>query len=478
MPTLGKIPHKKAQWMANMTEQNHLGAALMAKPAQLSVVMDKLFSAQNVYAENPLSSQMLGADKIIDTTSWEYQMKGADSKPAVVIENISGSDAGKYGREFKIKLDIDHFLPSDVIAPGNKDFQCRVQADRVKSGNGFIYTLAIMTEDQNASIPAKYLAPGAKWVKLFSAGSEGNKQRGSTVFNTPITFSNHTGKLGKQYSVTDYASTEVLRVMAQDSKGKSHPSWVRYAEVEFWLQWYREQERALWYSKSTSSIDSNGRPVRSFPGIQEQLKDGHTYTYNQLTSKLIEEFLMDIFFGRKKPGGNKVKGFTGSYGLQAFHRAISDLARSQSGFIQLQDNIKDMKVGSKYHDNALGYGYQFTRYRMANGIELELIYNPLYDDPEIHTDIDPLTGQPYESQRITFLDFAGESAGESNIMKVKKKDGYAFAYIEGLYGPYGPSKGGRAATPFAGYEMHVEDTFGLQITDVTKTGELILGNNL
>lgn len=477
MPTLGRLQTRQAQYQANMTEQNHLGMLLHAGPTVLNGVMDQLFSAQNLYSKNPLLSNILGQDETIGTTSWEWEMKGADTKPAVVLENISPANAGQYGREFKIKLDVDWYLPSDVISPGNHKYSCRVQSDRVKSGNGWIYTVVLNSTNRTDFVPAKYLASGTKWSKLYATGSEANKDRGSTVISTPITFKDHLGKLVKQYSITDYASTEVLRVAIPDSNGKYHKTWIRMAEIEYWKQWYQEQEIACWYSRDGVAKDPNGRPIRTFAGIDQKIsEDGHYYRYgqNQLNAKLIEEFLMDIFYGRVSPDGNgrKIKGFTGEYGLLQFHNIIQDISQ-KSGFLQIVDVSNNFitKEKSPYNSNALGYGYQFVKYRMANGIELEMVHNPLNDDRNLHTEVNPLTGKPYESEKITFLDFAGDSA-KSNIRKMKKENGYAFGYVEGMYGPTGPSKGGKMAHAGSYYEMHVEDHMGVQIDDPTKCGML------
>ena len=47
MATLGsKLITKEMQWNANMTEQNHLGASLLAKPHKLIGTMDQLFTAR------------------------------------------------------------------------------------------------------------------------------------------------------------------------------------------------------------------------------------------------------------------------------------------------------------------------------------------------------------------------------------------------------------------------------------------------
>lgn len=486
MATLGsKLITKDMEWNANMTELNHLGKALMVAPHKFSGKMDQLFSAQNIYSDNPLLSTLIGnkkTEETINSLEWEWELKGANTRPLVVVENVmpsSETTPGKYKRPFKIKLDENWYLPGDVITPGtsNKKFQVRIVDNPQRHGDGWIYTARMMSDDSQAFIPVKYLAPGTPWGKLYSIYEEAAEQSGSTQFSFPISLSNKMSKFRKTYRVTDYASTSVLAVAIPDSKGKYYTSWIRYADVEYWQQWYRELERGIWYTRSTDTVlGANGRPVKSGPGIQEQLEDSHIHRYTHLTAKLIEEYLMDIFYSRTKPGqGRKIKGYTGEYGMLMFHRAVQDWM-DKSGFIKNVE-VYTNKVKSNIHSNALEAGYQFVRYNMANGASLELVHNPLYDDREINFEIDPITGYPMESQRITFLDFSGDNANSSNIKIMNKKDGMAFAYIEGLYGPYGPKKGGSAAHSGSYYEMHVEKTFGVHIHDVTKCGELILSRN-
>jgi hypothetical protein len=485
MATLGnKLLIKEMEWNANMTEQSHLGAALIAKPHRLVGEMDKLFSSGNYYSDNPMSSLLMGAsttEENIAGTEWEWELKGANTRPLVVVQNIeptTNTTPGKFRKTFKIKLDENWFLPGDVLSPGTSDkrFQVRVQLQGQKHGDGTVYTVRMNSDDPQAFMPVKYLMPGQQWGKLFSQYEEAAEQSGSTVFSLPIAFRNRMSKYRKEYRITDYASTEVLAVAIPDSKGKYHNSWMKYAEVEYWQQWYREIERGLWYSRSADTVlGANGRPVRMGPGIQEQLEDSHQHRYSHLTAKLIEEYLQDIFYSRVKPGkGRQIKGFTGEYGMLQFHRAIQDWA-NKSGFIKNVE-VYTNKVGSTVHTNALEAGYQFVKYNMANGSSLELIHNPLYDDREINFEIDPVTGFPVESQRITFLDFSGESK-KSNIKIMNKKDGFAFTYVEGMYGPYGPKKGGSSAHSGSYYEMHVEKSCGIHIHDITKCGELILSRN-
>lgn len=485
MSTLGnKLLIKEMEWNANMTEQSHLGRALIAKPHRMVGEMDKLFSAQNYYSDNPISSLLMGnsmSEETIAATEWEWEMKAANTRPLVVVENVepaSNTTPGKFKKTFKIKLDENWYLPGDQITPGTsgKKYLCRIMSQYQKHGEGFVYTVRLVTDNPEEFLPAKYLKPGQQWGKFFSTYEEAAEQSGSTVFSTPIAFRNRMSKFRKEYRITDYASTEVLAVKIPDSKGKYHDSWMRYAEVEYWMQWYREIERGYWYSRSAQTVmGANGRPVRLGAGIQEQLEDSHIHRYTHLSAKLIEEYLMDIFYSRVKPGqGRQIKGFTGEYGMLQFHRAIEDW-QNKSGFIKNVE-VYTNKVKSNLHVNALEAGYQYVKYNMANGSSLELVHNPLYDDRDIHYEIDPITGFPMESQRITFLDFSGESK-KSNIKIMNKKDGFAFTYIEGLYGPYGPKNGGSSAHSGSYYEMHVEKSCGIHIGDVTKCGELILSRN-
>lgn len=479
-----KLVTREMQWSANMTEQNHLGASLLARPHKMLGTMDQLFSAKNIYSDNPLTSVLMGesvTEETIGTTSWEWELKGANTRPLVSMGNINptSSNLGKYTREFLIKLDENWYLPGDYIHPGtsNKKFQLRIQKPAVPHGDGYAYPVVMASGKNEDFLPVKYLANNQQWGKLFSKYEEAAEQSGSTQFSTPLALSNSMGLYRKEYKITNYAATEVLAVgipVTKNGKTQIINQWIKYAELEYWQQWYREIERSAWYSRSSDTVmGANGRPVRSGPGLQEQLEDSHIHRYSHLTAKLIEEYLMDIFYSRTTPGSKarQIKGYTGEYGMLAFHRAIQDWS-NKSGFVKNVEMYTN-KTSSSVTTRGLETGYQFVKYHMANGASLELIHNPLYDDRDINFEIDHVTGFPVESQRITFLDFSGDGA-KSNIKLMNKKDGFAFGYVNGLYGPYGPTNGGNMAHSGSYYEMHVEKSCGLHIGDVTKCGELIL----
>jgi hypothetical protein len=476
-----KLITKQMPWHANMTERNHLGKALLIKPEVFEKVMTQMFTSVR-YADNPLSTALAGkAERTIGSTEWEWELKGATTRPLVVYENVEPSantTPGKFKQPFKIKLDENWYLPGDVIHPGtsNKKNQLRIQSKGIPHDVGWLYESRGMTDDPAWFLDPKYLKAGQQWAKLFSQYEEGAEQSGSTQYALPIALTSRMGRYRKMYSVTGDAAQEVLAVAIQGSDGKMYTSWVKYAEVEYWEQWYRELERGYWYSRSTDTVlGATGRPIYSGPGVQELMEDSIQHPYTVLTAKLIEEFLMDIFYSRVKPGkARRIKAYTGEYGMIQFHRAIDDWSQKRKGFISIVDTNFIGKTSSEYHDNAMIAGYQFTKYRMANGAELELIHQPLYDDREINFEIDPVTGYPMESQRITFLDFSNQDGASSNIMLMNRTNSFKLAYVVGLQSPYGPVNKGFSAHSGDYYEMHVQKQCGVTINDISRCGELIL----
>lgn len=480
---ISKLAVRKQEWHSNMTELNHLGASLKAKPAVFNDVMDQIFSAK-VYSENPLTALLnktVGGKKEIGGLEWEWTMRGATQKPGVVMKNPnpSATSYGTYNMPYKLALDSNDYKPGDVLSPAtaNKIYQSRIVSTPVPQGNSWIYTLQLVTNDSQLGVPATYFTPNSQWIKLFSTYEEGATQSGSVQFSDGLAFRNRLSKFRKSYQITDYAAEEVLAVNIMTSSGNKAKSWFNYAETEFWQQWYRELEIAYWYSRKSDKIDgSTGRKVRSFPGIQEQLEDSHIHKYSTLSATLLEEFLMDIFYSRVAPGkGRHIEAWTGEYGMLEFNRVVEDWT-SGNGFLK-NIEITAKSISSPYHMNALSAGHQYTEFKMANGSTLKLNHNPLYDDRRLNTEIDPITGKPVESMRFTFLDLSGNGPGKSNIQAVKKKDAYKFWYVAGGVGPYGPKVKSEAAHAGEYYEMHVSDHCGIHIEDVSKCGELILQRN-
>lgn len=474
---------RKLPWHANMTELNHLGAALLAKPDVFESKVTKAFAAYD-YANAPLYYKLRSEGRERTTTSneWTWGLDAAVRRPLVSLDdpNTGNSTPGKFNQPFKLWLDENWYKAGDILTPGDsgKVFQVRVQRDPIERGRGFLYTVVMNSGNADLFMPEKYLKAGAQWSKLNSQYEEGAEQAGSTQYTLPIELSSRLSRFRKTYRVTGDAHDEILSIPIADANGVYRKMWMKYAEAQFQTQWYQEKENAIWYNRSTDGkvIGSTNRAVLSGPGIHELIEDGgHRETYNRLTGKLLKDYLLSIFFNRVGPksGKRKLVGYTGEVGMLAFHEATQKDA-SGSGFIQVVDNKFMESTSSDYHSNALAYGYQFTKYRMANNIEIEMVHNPLYDRLDLHHgDIDERTGFPKESSRITFLDFSGEGK-DSNIQLVKKENAFSRIYVHGTASPYGRPKDRSAAHSGDYYDVVIQDQCGVHIEDTTRTGELIL----
>lgn len=472
-------------WHANMTEKNHLGKALLIAPEKMEGRMNQLFSSY-VYSENPLTRALAGKhEEEIGNTEWEYKLRAANRRPLVsmgLAEPPSNTTPGKFRQPFRMRLDEPWWLPGDIIHPGTSDkrFQVRIQEQPIKVANGYEYVVRGNWDDPQMFIPLEHFNVGRQWAKLFSQYEEAAEQSGSTQYSMPIWLKGRMGRYRKKYEVTGDVANQVLSVRMAGKDGKLYDTWVKYAEAEYWSQWYREIETGYWYSRSTDTVlGANGRPTLSGPGVQELLEDSHIHRYSHLSARLIEEFLMDVFYSRVEPGpGRQISAYTGEYGMLNFHRAVEDVLSKKGIMTIIDSNFKVEKTSSPYHENALSFGYQFTKFRMFNGAVLTLVHNPLYDDRSINFEIDPVTGYPVESQRITFLDFAPGKGGTSSNLEIKNlKNGFKLGYRHGLQTPYGPVNNGPMAHSGDYYEVHVQKQTGIHIEDTSRCGELILSRN-
>ena len=186
---LNKLIVKQMPWHANMTELNHLGAALIAKPDVFEGKMTQLFTSTR-YSGNPMTALGAASARTINSTNWEWELKGATTRPLVVVEDIEPGNTtkGRFKQSFKMKLDENWFLAGDVITPGaaNKKYQVRIQEVEGKRGNGTVYIVRAMSDDSSFFIPNTYFTAGTPWAKLFSQYEEAAEQSGSTQYSLPI----------------------------------------------------------------------------------------------------------------------------------------------------------------------------------------------------------------------------------------------------------------------------------------------------
>ncbi len=465
--------------LSGMADTNHLQMFLQESPEKFNKVMTMAFASRNIKS-NPLLELTEGRGKVkylqgnTDDWTWSQQIT---PRPAVVLENIeSSATPGIDKTKFKIKLDQDWFSQGESITT-DKERIIRISQEVApyKEGPGWVYTVELLTDNANDYYPTDYLEAGVEYVRMFGTYGENASQSTKLNFDGNIVLKNSLPDMIRvSHDVTGYVQDRVFTVSSYITDVEdptkttelSDSKWISRAEVKFWEQVREETENTLFYSRGSNHIKGeSGYNVRTNYGFKQQLDWGHVETYNTFSEKLIREFLLDVFFGRVSSKNRDVVLLTGEYGFMLFDDAFK---RATNGLL-----IDTSKVISGSEMN-MGYGYQFTQYRMINGGTVTLKHLPSLDTKITNTMRSKKTGYPKESATFYILDLSGE--GVDNLWMVRQKDSLHWSYITGTRAPW-PLKGSVTSNAKDGYTLIARDRVGLHIEDVSMTGKLVMGEN-
>lgn len=485
---INKLQVRQARFdSTRMTDLNHWSRNLALKPTVFEAPHRLMFASRtnslNLSTGNILESVFgLGKTKWVDTLDWTWKMKVKGYRPITIIENRTPGDTpGKYRRPITVLVDADLAAIGETWSPGSSDkSQVVVVTNKKREGSrGYVYTLETYTEGDEHYIRPEYLEPGRAWTRMYTMRGEAAESGGHTEKTDHVAYNNSLVKLRKEYKVTDYAGQAVLDIAFQDQYGKVYNSWMDLQEAEYHMAMNKELALSALYSRlgDTPLIDpDSGYPINPGAGMEQQISfGGNVERYTTLSPELIEAFFDKMVYSRISPGDlGEVVGFTGHYGIKEFNKAFDRWTLGKGIVRNSQDFLSKDPKG--YNANSLRAGHQFTVFNLPNGGSFRLVHNPLNDDRSVHRDIDPLTGIPLQSQRITILDVTGGN-GESinpkdNIRLVRKNKVLNTTIIEGRVGPGGlPAKNPSHSGDY--YEVHISDSIGIEITDPTVTGELV-----
>lgn len=496
-----KFQHRRVQGRdsTTFTELNHLGQLNLLKPEKFSTLHREIFASMG-YGGSALGIMLNRLPKKKITTpdlTWTWELEDAKDRIVTAVRSVSDVNAGitkpgLNGTTFTIALNSGRFLYGETLDCGslNKKYQVRIQSDVRNVGpNEFHYDVRLMTDDKTLFLPIQFQSAGIKWMKLAAKYGEGAERSGGMTGYDKIDMHGCASRLRKKYEVTGDAVDATLDIAIRAGDGSVHRTWVSAAEAQFHWEWFREKDFDMYYSRYTGGFvpDSTGRPVKSGYGLQQQMELANSQGYSgTISTRLIEEYLMDIYYGRVKPGkGRDTVILTGEVGMRDFSNAVEERLRAKGYVIQVDSNIGSGGIGvlgstEGPSANNLAFGYQFVKYHMVNGGTVTVVHEPMYDDINLHTQINPRTGLPFESGRMTFLDFNSE-VGSPNIQLVEREGAFRGAYIEGLAtksGGKGSSGAPKALISTAShsgdyYEYHCQDDCGIHMEDPSRCGELI-----
>lgn len=404
-----------------MIDENWLGYALQTQPE----IAETLAYAYG--PDYPLSFLTQGSGRIaenykmVSSSEFDWHLMG-DFFKSIPIKGLVGTHEkpGISHSRFQVTFPEKYFALGDLIRFGSGTI-ARVQEDPVAgSATEWIYTLQINGRDSTEYVPATDIAAGER-VSIAGNAFEEASEGGSSKTASPMRLRNQMGITRWQYSMTGSAQATAMVYGIKGEDGTVHKLWQPIQEYHQSKMFHRLNEYMRWYSKGNREADgqislhgANGRVVRTYDGVTEQIAKSNRREYTYLTESYLQDMLIDLVRKQSGAENKKLIMFTGAGGKKQFHNALKQAASSYT--------LVDTTLIHKKTKESLKYGSYFTEYKGLLGTDLVVVHNPLQDDDTLFPKLHPVDKLPLESYNMYFLDFS-DYGGESNISLVARGAG-------------------------------------------------------
>lgn len=473
---------------SGLTTENHLGALFGEQPEKIGKLISRL---EYLDLGEDLVSYMeqFPTHYLEDDKEFEWDLQGAEEKniPLIKATDLAGNvvtatdEFGKGISRFLLWFGEKMFFQTHVIAGPNPDlYKLLVKTEGEQRGTYFVYEVELVTGDTNLYVPYDELVAGTRWHVEYSLSEQTLSKNGSDVsFTSPFKMANRMSMMRKKHLVPgnmiNKKANDPVIFGLHGKDNKTFNTWLNKLDWEFRRQFRREKARLLMYGNSNrmadgsyGNIGESGYEIKAGMGLREQISPSNIMYYNKFNIEDFVDYCLSLSVGKLPQDSRRFVIGTGEHGLKMASRAIERYASASA----LEYNRVQALTGG---DKASYQRPQYVKHADINGIRLEFMHIPQYDDAVRNTLKHP-DGGLAESHRMTIMDF-GTADGAPNIQMVRAK-GFEeqFAYIPGLRDPYTPGGQGKpkiAATSVDGYEIHKADWFGIMVRNPQRLGEWI-----
>lgn len=490
MDKISKLQIVDQKYWSGLTRESHLGWLGMMEPQYISKVMDRIYEI-NYGTDNIVSFMDQFPTHYLDEEgSYRWLLQGSEERniPLVSATNLAGNAVAAGDRfgvarsQFFMIFPEKYFSATSVIVgPRPDDYALRVVEDPTEVATGWRYRVELVTGDDSLFAPVEDLQSGTRWSEEYGLVEHELSKRGNEVKHAgPLMMENVTSVIRKNYEVPGNMITKgknhPLAFAFVDQDGKVQTRWIDKLGWDFMKQFRWDKARLLIGGKSNKLADGqfgnkgeSGNTVRSGFGLYEQMDGGNLKFFNKFSLDSLTDFAMDISVGKLKEDSRKFVLSTGEYGAYDFHKAASEKA---SGLRWLEGSHNFKTEGGKV---TLDEG-QMLKYVSVNGIEFNIIIDPMKDD-RVRNKVDHPAGGLASSRIYDIWDF-GTTNGKPNIQKVAVKDNEEFfRYIPGMRDPFSPYNKPTApqttASSVDGYAVFKQYIGGIMLRNPLKTGRII-----
>jgi hypothetical protein len=491
MEKISKLQIVDQKYWSHLTQEKHLGWLGMQDPIYLSKVMNKVYEI-NYGSDNLVSFiESIPSMEIEDEGSFRWMLMGNEERNIPLIKAslseagtvVNDTDKPGLGRSrFYLYFPENYFSATSVIVGENPNsYSLRIVDDPVETADGHRVKVELVTGDDTLFVPAEDLKRGTRWSEEYGLVERELSKRGNSVHHAgPMMMENTTSVIRKNYEVPGNMITKgknkPLAFAFVDENGKTQTRWLDKLGWDFQKQMRWDKSRLWMYGRSNKMSDGSygnkgesGNTIYSGFGLYEQMEGGHLLYYNNFNLDMLTDFAMDITVGKFREDSRKFVMSTGERGAYEFHKSASNKASGYS-WLQSGHNFK-MEGGKMKLDEG-----QIMKYVSVNGIEFNIIIDPMKDDPVRNKILHPRGGLA-SSYIYDIFDF-GTTNGEHNIQRVTVKDNEEFfRYIPGMRDPFSPynkqTAPSMAATSIDGYAVYKQYIGGIVLRNPLKTARII-----
>ena len=498
-----------------------------AEPMDLGPV-DLWAMAQKV--EMPLyQMSSFGGKNVIevDNARGEYKWQTPVSRDLpYIIEDIDPAKAdtrGADGTTFRIKLSDREFGHGDIITYDkyNGAELYITDEDILPTGDGFIYTVQMVNNNNTATFAAKYLAKGTKYFRKGSARGEYGERFSDITTGTGFReFYNYVGgaEAHVHYSVSSRADlmikggmnadgtvpvTEIWRtsgdsmdpsiasledmvkVMGKDKvkrafdNGDLSRSFLTNMEAAHLTKVANDIESYLMWGQGGRVRQDGPDDLRLSVGLWQQLDNSfkRVYNKNNFNLDLFRSEIYNFFNGKVEFKGpdpqRQLIVQTGMGGMRMVNEAIKKEAVSSGLVIQAADIGAITGQGMD-----LNFGFAYTSYVIPFLANVKFVLNPAFDNVNTNDIENPIVdGFPLSSYSFIIFDITDNTNDNIFLLKLSWDNQLKWWYQNGTMDYMGRSQGFQSSGQFNGYRVMMSQTMpAVWVKDPTKVLKIVMRN--
>jgi hypothetical protein len=446
-----------------------------------------------------------------------------------IVENIErgGGTIGSDGTVFRIKLNKRIFGHGDIITYDKYNgAELYITADDIiPGGDGFIYTVQMVNNDNTAVFNTDYLQPGTKYFRKGSARGEYGERFSDIMVQTGFReYYNYVGgaEAHVHYSISSRAElmmkgglnadgtvpvTEIWRMFDKQmdpsitsletmvsKMGKEYVkraydngtltrSFVTALEAAHLTKISTDIETYLMWGQGGRIKQDGPDDIRLSVGLWRQLDNSYKRIYNkgQFSLELFRAEIFNFYNGKVEFKGPDPKRElivqTGMGGMKLVNEAIKKEAIS-AGLV-INAGASGNGIGAITGQGMdLNFGFAFTSYTIPFLANVKFVLNPAFDN--VHTnDIENpmIDGYPLSSYNFIVFDITDNTNDNIFLLKLSWDNQLKWFYQNGTMDYMGRTQGFQSSGQFNGYRVYMTQTMpAIWVKDPTKVLKIVQRN--